>query len=137
MVKTKSFGKNARKRAADATERKKQELLFKEDGQEYAIASKMLGNHRLEARCNDGLTRLCTIRGKQRKRAWISVGDLLLVGLRDYQDAKCDSIALYTPAEASLLRKYGELEGLKDADREEEDDVVFEHTLEDFNVDAI
>ena len=136
MGKAKSFGKHARKKAAEATERRKKELLFKEDGQEYATASKMLGNHRLEVCCNDGVTRMCTIRGAQRKRAWISVGDLLLVGLRDYQDAKCDSIAVYTTTEASMLRRYGELQGLRDVE-EQDDDVVFEHTMEDINVASI
>ncbi len=134
-----SFGKNARKRAADASERKKRELLFRQDGQEYAVASKMLGNSRVEVTCADGKTRLCKISGRMRKRAWVGVGDLLLVGLRDFQDVKCDSIALYNATEASLLRRYGELEGLQvpgDID-EQEDGVVFEQSLEDINIDAI
>ena len=134
-----SFGKNARKRAAAATERSKRELPFRQDGQEYALASKMLGNSRVEVTCADGVTRLCKIRGSMTKRAWISVGDLLLVGLRDFQDEKCDSIALYNATEASLLRRYGELEGLQaSGDNEENDDgVVFEKSLEDINIDAI
>ena len=42
--------------------------MFKEDGQEYAQVVKMLGNGRLEAYCFDGVTRLCHIRGKLRKK---------------------------------------------------------------------
>jgi initiation factor 1A len=43
-------------------------LIFKEDGQEYAQVTKMLGNGRLEALCFDGTKRLCHIRGKLRKK---------------------------------------------------------------------
>jgi translation initiation factor 1A len=48
----------------------------------------MLGNGRLTALCFDGKTRLCHIRGKLRKKVWINAGDIILVGLRDYQDDK-------------------------------------------------
>merc|ERR1711928_264481 len=42
--------------------------------------------------CFDGTKRLCHIRGKLRKRQWINTSDIILVGLRDYQDAKADVI---------------------------------------------
>ena len=42
--------------------------MFKEDGQEYAQVTKMLGNGRLEAQCFDGEKRLAHIRGKMRKK---------------------------------------------------------------------
>ena len=48
----------------------------------------MLGNGRLEAFCFDGVNRLCHIRGKLRKRVWIGVGDIILLGLREFQDQK-------------------------------------------------
>ncbi|CBI19041.3 unnamed protein product, partial [Vitis vinifera] len=56
----------------------KRELVFKEDGQEYA-------------------------------QVWIAAGDIILVGLRDYQDDKADVILKYMPDEARLLKAYGEL----------------------------
>ena len=56
----------------------------------------MLGNGRLEAMCFDGVKRLCHIRGKLRKKVWINQGDIILIGLRDYQDAKADVILKYT-----------------------------------------
>ncbi len=66
--------------------------MFKEDGQEYAQVVKMLGNGRLEAYCFDGVTRLCHIRGKLRKK----VGFLFTIiptmnvgrGIRPYTLAK-------------------------------------------------
>merc|ERR1712014_435945 len=79
-----------------------------EDGQEYAQVTKMLGNGRLKAMCFDGVERLCHIRGKLRKKVWIAQPDIVLVGLRDYQDAKADVILKYSPDEARNLKSYGE-----------------------------
>ncbi len=59
---------------------------------EYAQVLRMLGNGRLEAHCMDGVKRLCHIRGKMRKKVWVNAGDVVLVGLRDYQDEKADVI---------------------------------------------
>lgn len=39
----------------------------------------------------------------------INVGDVVLLGLRDFQDSKADLILKYTPDEARLLKSYGEL----------------------------
>nr|CAD7458129.1 unnamed protein product [Timema tahoe] len=100
-------GKN-RRRGKNENETEKRELVFKEDGQEYAQVTKMLGNGRLEAMCFDGVKRLCHIRGKLRKKVWINQGDIILIGLRDYQDAKADVILKYTPDEARNLKTYGE-----------------------------
>ena len=69
----------------------------------------MLGNGRIEAYCYDGKTRLCNIRGKMRKKEWISVGDIVLIGLRDFQDDKADVIMKYTADEARQLKAYGEI----------------------------
>lgn len=41
-------------------------------------------------------------------QVWINQGDIILVGLRDYQDAKADVILKYTPYEARNLKTYGE-----------------------------
>ena len=113
-------------------------LIFKEDGQEYAQVLKMLGNGRLEAYCFDGMNRLCHIRGKLRKKVWINQGDIVLIGLRDYQDSKADVILRYNPEEARNLKTYGELpETAKLNDLttfnagEEEDDVLFDEEFED------
>jgi translation initiation factor 1A len=69
----------------------------------------MLGNGRLEAQCFDGEKRLAHIRGKLRKKVWINQGDIILVSLREFQDAKGDVILKYTADEARNLKAYGEL----------------------------
>ena len=85
MPKNKGKGGKNRRRGKNENEGLKRELVFKEDGQEYAQVIKMLGNGRLEAMCFDGVKRLCHIRGKLRKKVWINQSDIILVGLRDYQ----------------------------------------------------
>jgi len=132
MPKNKGKGGKNRRRGKNENETEKRELVFKEDGQEYAQVIKMLGNGRLEALCFDGIKRLCHIRGKLRKKVWINQGDIILVGLRDYQDAKADVILKYNPDEARNLKSYGELpESAKINDTvtfndEEDDDVDIE-----------
>jgi hypothetical protein len=44
-----------------------------------------------------------------RKKVWINQGDIVLVSLREFQDAKGDVILKYTADEARSLKAYGEL----------------------------
>ncbi len=39
--------------------------------------------------------------GKMRKKVWIAQGDIILVGLRDYQDEKADVIMKFTVSSRS------------------------------------
>ena len=130
MAKGKPKGGNKRRRgkSGNGDHETKRELVFKEHGQEYAQVVKMLGNGRVEAQCYDGVKRLGIIRGSMRKRVWISVGDVILVGLRDFQDNKADIIGKYTADEARNLKMLGELpttakiggEGIEGDDKEED-----------------
>ncbi|KAI9199701.1 eukaryotic translation initiation factor 1A, X-chromosomal-like protein [Polychytrium aggregatum] len=109
MPKNKGKGGKNRKKGRNENESEKRELVFKEEGQEYASVTKMLGNGWIETTCCDGSKRMAHIRGAFRKKVWITVGDVILLGLRDYQDTKADVILKYTPDEARLLKSYGEL----------------------------
>jgi len=109
MPKNKGKGGKNRRRGKNEGEITKRELVFKEEGQEYAQVIRMLGNGRLEAQCFDGTKRLCHIRGKMRKKVWVNQGDIVLIGLRDYQDGKADVILKYNADEARQLKSYGEL----------------------------
>lgn len=103
--KSKRKGKN---KNADASGEKR-DLFLKGDEQEYAQVTKILGNCRFEAYCFDGKTRLCHVRGKFRKRVWINRDDVILLGLRDYQDEKADIIHKFSAEEVSRLKKLGEI----------------------------
>merc|ERR1739841_23789 len=142
MPKNKGKGGKSRRRGKGDNGDDKRELIFKEDGQEYAQVLTMLGNGRLEAQCFDGIKRLCHIRGKMRKRVWVSAGDIVLVGLRDYQDEKGDVILKYTSDEARNLKAYGELpETAKinestEVEFGDEDDVEFDFGEDDSESDG-
>ena len=71
-------GKN-RRRGKNENDDDKRELVFREDGQEYAQVIKMLGNGRLEAMCFDGEKRLAHIRGKMRKKVSTVIAPILLI----------------------------------------------------------
>ncbi|KAK6111098.1 Uncharacterized protein BM_BM4624 [Brugia malayi] len=109
MPKNKGKGGKNRRRGKNENDIMKRELIYKEPGQEYAQVIKMLGNGRLNANCFDGKPRLCHIRGKLRKKVWINTGDIILIGLRDYQDDKADVILKYNPDEARNLKACGQL----------------------------
>ena len=107
---------------------------------EYARVLRMLGNGRCEAQCYDYVTRLCHIRGTMHKKVWIAPDDIILVGLRDFQDDKADVILKYTPDEARLLTGSGKLPGppkdiIGTFDDEDEfsDDEYFEFADEDID----
>jgi translation initiation factor 1A len=90
----------------------KRELVFREDGQEYARCPALLGNRRCSVECMDGTTRLGTIRGSMKRGAInrVRAGDFVLVGLRDYQDEKCDIVHKYDMEEVRRLQGYGEID---------------------------
>lgn len=106
----KNTGKGGKsKRKGKGTIIQSREILKKESGQEYGQVIKISGNCRLEVLCFDGVQRLAHIRGKIQKRVWIGKDDVILVGLRDYQDTKCDVIHRYTLQEVQLLKHIGEV----------------------------
>lgn len=100
-------GKNRRKGKTESVV--KRELIYKEEGQDYAQVTRMLGNGRVEAVFPDGTMRQCHIRGKMRKKVWIQVGDIVLVGLRDFQDSKADIILKYNADESRQLQAEKEI----------------------------
>ena len=136
MAKKKGGGKRS-------NDTRKREVLFKEDGQVYGRALAMLGNGLLRAQCDDGVERLCKIRGSMRRREFVHVGDLVLVALRDFggqQTAdddddtrkkkasleKADVIFRYHPPEVQILKKYGEAVHILINDDEKELDAYFQ-----------
>ncbi|KAK9716331.1 hypothetical protein RND81_06G226000 [Saponaria officinalis] len=144
MPKNKGKGGKNRKRGKNEADDEKRELVFKEDGQEYAQVLRMLGNGRCEAQCIDNVKRLCHIRGKMHKKVWIAAGDIILVSLRDYQDEKADIILKYMSDEARLLKAYGELpdnvrlnEGIGDVVEDGEDGDNDYIEFEDEDIDKI
>lgn len=62
----------------------------KDEGQDYGRVVAMLGSRRVRCFCNDGVERVCKIRGKlcQRgRKKFIVVGDIVLISPRDFSGA--------------------------------------------------
>lgn len=129
-------GKN-RRRGKNDNGGQKRELIYKEEQQEYAQITKMLGNGRIEVSCFDGIKRMGHIRGKLRKKVWMGQGDIILVSLRDFQDDQCDVVHKYNSDEARTLKSVGELPDnakINETDTfgaDEDDDVNFEFGNDD------
>ena len=106
-------GKKKPARNKNKTEQVKRELEFKEDGQEYAQVTKMLGNGMCHVTLlhkdviHDNI--VCHIRGKFRSRNkksnLVTVGATVLVGIRSWSsnlDA-CDLLYIYNDNQISSL----------------------------------
>jgi len=87
---------------------KDRELVFKEDHEQYAKVVAMLGDRRVTLILADGVEILGIIPGKM-KRIRVNLDDVVLVGIRSFQDNKVDVLYLYTPAEVKNLIQYLEL----------------------------
>lgn len=134
--KAKSKGGKSYKKSKKQSENA--ELIFKEPDQEYAQVIALLGSSRLRVQCADGIERLCTIRGKLVRRAWVSVGSIVLVSLREFEDGKCDMIHKYSDDEGRRLRAFDELphnmklacDAAEGENAELDDGVVFDFDLD-------
>jgi len=74
------------------------------------VAEKLLGFERVLVKCQDGYRRLCRIRGKMKRRAWIRQGDIVLVSPWDFQfEERGDIIWRYKRNQAGWLRMKGYL----------------------------
>ena len=113
MPPNKKGGKNYKKgKSADA----EPELYMCEDDQMFGRVIKILGNCNVLVFCDDGYERLCHIRGKMRKKVWISSGDIVLISLRDADphakkgSERGDICAKYDPKVLSRLKdRYPEI----------------------------
>lgn len=127
----KKGGKRAKKGKKFVPENtKSKHLLLKDDkDQEYVKVVSLLGECRVKTEDRNGTVRICNIRGKMRKRVWIAANDIVLIGLRDFQDDKGDIIHKYSMAEAKELVKRNEIPanmliiGADDLNNEDDDGI--------------
>lgn len=103
--------------------KKVRELVFADDGQQYAQVTKMLGHCRVLAKTEEGEI-MCKIRGSMQKRVYITPGDWVLAAARDISDSS-DIIAKYDPAEVAYLKRIGEIRERRVDDDDDADAVVF------------
>lgn len=79
----------------------------KKEGEVLGTVVSMLGANRVVVRCVDGVTRMCRIPGKMKKRIWIRENDVVIVVPWDFQNEKADVIWRYTGPQVNWLERKG------------------------------
>ena len=118
MVKNKIGGKRtkrgARKNLNDISSMSRKIRFIEEEGEEYAIVSKIIGNGQCNVMCGDGKLRLCFIRhkfsGRNKHSNLVNRGTWIMIGKRDWETnktdklEKCDLLEVYNPSEMDRLK---------------------------------
>ena len=85
----------------------KSNVRIAEEGEDYAIVTRRLGNGNFLVKLKDATERICTIRQKfnRKNKDVIEVGTWLLVADREYSTKKthCDMLEVYSKSEISKL----------------------------------
>lgn len=149
MPKNKGKGGKKFKKFKKGNANQRQDFVFKQShehyGQQYAKVKKMLGHGRLNAVCEDGVTRLCSISGKLKKRktnGFIVSGDIILICVRPFNNKLADVIHKYSKNEVQFI-----LEGnvpisftfkniIFDVGSSKTDDIVFDYTNNNISDDS-
>ena len=132
MAKKNQGGKKKKRGKKQQDESKKLEIL-KDDETEYAKVLERKGGPYLSVRLLSGETVMGIIRGKMRRRVWMAVNDIILIGIRDFQEGKVDVLHKYPEEHVRQLVEMGEIpdyftvgEGI--ASRASDDNVFGEKT---------
>lgn len=144
MVLNKNGGNKGKKVARKDNIQKKIRLMT-EEGEQYGLVTKMLGNSQCHVFCLDGNTRLCIIRkkftGKHKSQHFLKPGSWVLVGLRDWETNhkdkmdKCDLLECYSDSDKQIIGQQSnvnvkcleekKLDGEEAPHHVEEDTIVF------------
>lgn len=107
-------------------------LIQREEGQEYAVVTKLLGHSRVSGAFYDrDLKREreinCILRpGLKKKRQWAKMGSIILISLRNFEKEKADVIHVYNEDEAKQLKRKNIIDSkLFNKDIEGKDDEFF------------
>ncbi len=89
-------------------------IRLPKEGEIFGVVVEMLGARKIRVESDDGLTRLCRIPGRMKKRIWIRVGDLVLIQPWKVQPKeRADVVWRYTPTQASWLKRNGYLKNIE------------------------
>ena len=138
MPKNTGMGGNKRKKGKKQVQEDR-ELRYKEESEEYAQITKILGDGRFQCKCADGVDRIAHVRGKMRKRTWLANGDIILVSIREFEPEKCDVVEKYKEKEVAKLKSVGEIpdtmvlvnSGEKEEKNDDEGGIVLEDSVQD------
>ena len=112
-------------------------LLLKDEveGTVYGEVVKVLGDCRFSVFCYDSVERICAVRKIKKKKPQVSLEDIVLVGLRDFEEGKGDIIYVYNKIECGQLKKLKEIPSSVKTDRQF--DVVEDEIVTGFDFDEI
>lgn len=145
MTKQRGPGGKGRRKAKSNAAAKTNELLFADDYSAYAYVRENNGSGHFRVLCADGAERMGVLRGRMRKRVWIRRGDIVLVTLREFEDAKADIVHKYNGPEVSRLAAMKEIPdaimkfyvALDGEDAEDAAELEFFAFADDENIDNI
>lgn len=131
MVKNTTGGKKAKGAKNPGEVGASKDLPMAEDGQTYALVTKMLGDRRITVKLSDGQEIMAIIPGRFRsKDCWVTPGCHVLLNVREYQTDKADVAYVYSASQSKRLQKIGEISG------DVKKDDIFEDT-DDINIDEL
>jgi initiation factor 1A len=117
MVKNQNGGKNSKKmgrKFVTNSSMNKKVRLAEEEGEIYAVVTKLFGNGMFSANDPDGKERLCIMRNKFRGRSKrdnsVCLGTWVLIGEREFESCpkpKHDLLEVYTDIEKQKLKNSG------------------------------
>ena len=144
MVKNQNGGKNSKKmgrKFVTNSSTNKKVRLAEEEGEIYAVVTKLFGNGMFSANDPDGKERLCIMRNKFRGRSKrdnsVCLGTWVLIGEREFESCpkpKHDLLEVYSDIEKQKLKNSGnpifaqlrsDFDNKKETIDEEDDDLVF------------
>ena len=83
------------------------ELVMPQQGELLGRVVKISGGNQVIVACVDGMTRLCRIRGKMKRRMWIRERDIVLISPWDFDNKRADIIWRYIKDHAEWLENNG------------------------------
>jgi hypothetical protein len=110
----KNTGGNKSKKQARVPTATQNVRYVKEDGEMYAVITKIYGGKICQVMCDDGVSRCCTIRKKfmmsRRGDNALMMGSWLMVGLYDWEKRSdgtqtCDILEVYSAGEREKLKQ--------------------------------
>jgi len=126
--------KLARKNQNNDEEKSSINDICKTNEQDYAIIEKVLGGGRFSVLTPDNKKRIAISRGRMfsrngkiKDRSLMSIGNLVLISLRDFQEDKADILMFYNKSQVDLLLEYNEIDKnfmKKTNDIEDDTDIV-------------
>ncbi len=79
------------------------DLKIPEEGELLGRVLKLSGGDHVIVKSTDGITRMCRIRGKMKRRMWIRESDIVLIGPWDFDDRRADILWRYIKGHAEWL----------------------------------